>query len=185
MGQPKQLLPVRGRPLLQHALDAAAASVLTEIVVVLGHAADVVRAAIQLPARARVVVNERYAEGQGASLACGLAAASSNATAAAILLGDQPDVDRIIIDTVVRAFLSAEVAAVRPVWRQADGAPHPGHPVVLARRIWSEVAALGGDQGARTLFDAHPEWLRELPMAGDPPRDIDHPADYRRVALGG
>lgn len=185
MGRPKQLLPVRGRPLLQHVLDAAASSVLTEIVLVLGHAAEAVRAAIQLPARTRVVVNERYAEGQSTSLARGFAAAPSDAVAAAVLLGDQPDVDRIIIDTVVGAFLSAENAAVRPVWRQADGAKHPGHPVVLARRIWSEVTTLGGDRGARTLFEVHPEWLRELPMAGDPPKDIDDPADYRRMASGG
>ncbi len=185
MGQPKQLLPLAGRPLLQHVLDAAAASRLDEIVLVLGHAADAVRAAIRLPAHARIVVNERHADGQGTSLACGLAAIGPDAVAAAVLLGDQPAITPALVDAVVEALLSGADAAVRPVWRDGTGAVHPGHPVVLARALWPEIARLSGDRGAWALFDAHPEWLRELPMAGDPPSDIDDPADYRRMAAGG
>src|SRR6185436_12879800 len=49
MGRPKQLLPLAGKPLLQHALDNAAASGVDEIVLVLGHAADTVRARLRLP----------------------------------------------------------------------------------------------------------------------------------------
>jgi molybdenum cofactor cytidylyltransferase len=191
MGQPKQLLPWHGRPLLQHVLDVAAASAVGEIVLVLGHEADGVRAAIELPARGRIVVNERHAEGQGTSLACGVAALGADAVAAhgadavAVLLGDQPGVSSALVDAVVAAFLAGDAAAVRPVWRGADGTQQPGHPVVLARRVWPEVAALTGDRGARDLFAEHPDWLCELAMAGDAPTDIDDPADYRRAASGG
>src|SRR6185295_20346069 len=47
MGRPKQLLPLAGRPMLQHALDNAAASGLDEIVLVLGHAAKDIRAGLR------------------------------------------------------------------------------------------------------------------------------------------
>lgn len=182
MGQPKQLLPLHGRPVLQHALDAAATSRLGEIVLVLGHDADAIRDAVTLPARAHVVVNPGWAEGQGGSLACGLAAIEGDAPAAAVLLGDQPDVDAVIIDAVLGAFLVEQDTALRPVWRDATGATHPGHPVVLARRTWAELSTLDGDGGARELFRRHPEWVRELPMAGTPPSDIDDAADYRRAS---
>lgn len=185
MGKPKQLLPLRGRPVLQHALDAAAASGVGEIVLVLGHEADAIRGAIALPARARVVVNQAWAEGQGGSLACGLAAVASEAAAAAVLLGDQPEVDATIIDTVLAAYRIDADTALRPVWRDAAGATHPGHPVVLARRTWTELATLDGDRGARELFRRHPDWVRELPMAGPPPSDIDDAADYRRASAQG
>jgi len=185
MGRPKQLLPLRGRPVLQHALDAATASRLGEIVLVLGHEAEAIRNAVALPARAHVVVNPAWAEGQGGSLACGLAAIARDAPAAAVLLGDQPDVDATIIDAVLAAFRIDEDTALRPVWRDAAGATHPGHPVVLARRTWAELATLDGDRGARELFRRHPDWVRELPMAGPPPADIDDDADYRRVSSGG
>lgn len=184
MGRPKQLLPLRGRPVLQHAIDAATTSRLGEIVLVLGHEADAIRGAVTLPARARVVVNPAWADGQGGSLACGLAAIAGDAPAAAVLLGDQPDVDATIIDAVLAAFRPDEDTALRPVWRDAAGGAHPGHPVVLARHTWAELATLDGDRGARELFRRHPDWVRELPMAGGPPADIDDDADYRRASGG-
>jgi hypothetical protein len=49
MGRPKQLLPLDGRPLLQHVIDTAVAAPLDGIVVVLGHASDEVAAALASP----------------------------------------------------------------------------------------------------------------------------------------
>lgn len=184
MGRPKLLLPVAGRPLLQHAIDAAAASSIAEIVVVLGRDAEAVRTSVALPLEARVVVNAGYAAGQSTSLACGLAAAGADATVAVVLLGDQPSVTSTLVDTVLAAYRAGDAPIVRPVWRAADGSARPGHPVALGRRVWSEVAALTGDQGARALCASHPEWVHELAMDGDPLPDIDDPDDYRR-AVGG
>ena len=184
MGQPKQLLALAGRPLVQHAIDAAAGASVDTIVLVLGHEAEAIRSAVTLPPRTRVVVNADYAAGQSTSLACGLAAAGDETTAAVVLLGDQPHVTAALVDRMLAAFRAGDDAIVRPVWRDAGGAERPGHPVVLARRVWPAVAALRGDAGARALFAAHPEWVRELVIAGDPPADIDDLRDYRR-AVGG
>jgi molybdenum cofactor cytidylyltransferase len=183
MGRPKQLLPLAGRPLLQHVVDAAAASRVDEIVLVLGHAAEEIRAAITLPSRlpARVVVNPDPARGQSASLRLGLRAADPCATAAAVLLGDQPQVTRALIDRVAEAFFDGDAPAARPVWRSHGGERVPGHPVFLARRIWPEVEGLSGDQGARVLLAAHPEWLLEVACEEEPPGDIDDVDDYERA----
>ena len=70
-GGTKQLEILRGKPLVQYAVDAASAAGVGEIVVVLGHDALRVRDALDLPERSRVVVNERYADGQSTSLAAG------------------------------------------------------------------------------------------------------------------
>ncbi len=184
MGRPKLLLPVAGRPLLQHAIDAAAASLVAEIVVVLGHEAEAVRRAVALPLAARIVVNADYAAGQGTSLACGLAAAAVDAAVAIVLLGDQPHVTSALVDIVLAAYRAGDAPIVRPVWRAGDGSPRPGHPVALGRAVWPEVAALTGDEGARALCARHPAWVHELAMDGEPLPDIDDPDDYRR-AVGG
>ncbi len=184
MGRPKLLLPIAGRPLLQHPIDAAAAAGVAEIVVVLGEDAAAVRAAVALPLKARVVVNAEHAAGQSTSLACGLAAAGEDAAVAIVLLGDQPYVTSTLVTAVLAAFAAGRVPVVRPVWRGADGTPQPGHPVALGRSVWPALSAVTGDQGARALFASHPEWLHELAMDGDPPVDIDDPDDYRR-AVGG
>jgi molybdenum cofactor cytidylyltransferase len=191
MGRPKQLLPLGGRPLLQHVVEAAAAAALAETVVVLGHAAEEIRRALTWPSRCRVVVNPEHAEGQGGSLRAGLAALGGDVGAAVVLLGDQPDVTPGLIDGLTESFRSGADRALRPVYVRGDGTRVPGHPVVLGRELWPALARLAGDEGARGLFAAHPDWLREVPLATPPPRDLDDAGDYARAleawptALGG
>ena len=183
MGRPKLLLPLEGRCMLQHVVDAAVDSCLDELVIVLGADADAVRAALALPAdrAVRVIVNPDYAGGQSTSLRAGLAALDARAAAAAILLGDQPGVDRVLINAVAAAFVAARAAAARPVYETAAGERVPGHPVVLHRRLWPACDGLRGDAGARTVLAEHPEWVLEVPVAGPPPVDIDTPEDYDRT----
>ena len=85
------------------------------------------------------------------------------------------------IDRMLEAFASTGAPAVRPVHCAPDGTPRPGHPVVLARRLWPAACALRGDVGALQLFAEHPEWLVGIPVAGEPPPDIDLPEDYQRL----
>jgi molybdenum cofactor cytidylyltransferase len=183
MGRPKQLLLLGDRCLLQHVIDAAVASCLDEIIVVLGHCAEEIRQTLQLPAsRVRIVMAADYAQGQSASLRAGLRAASPQASAAAILLGDQPQVTSRLIDRMAREYLNSKSAIVRPVYRDPDGGRVLGHPVFFARRIWPEVEKLEGDQGARAVLSAHPEWVSEIPIDGAPLVDIDTAEDHRRAA---
>jgi len=183
MGRPKQLLRLGGRCLLQHVIDAAAASCLDEIIVVLGHRAEEIREALELRAgrAVRIVLAADSAQGQSASLRAGLRAASPHASAAAILLGDQPTVTSQLIDRVAREYLHSGSAIARPVYSRPDGGRVPGHPVFLARRIWPWADKLNGDEGARALISAHPQWVLEIPIQGEPPVDIDSRADYEGV----
>jgi molybdenum cofactor cytidylyltransferase len=53
-----------------------------------------------------------------------------------------------------------------------------GHPVGFGSDFFSALASLGGDAGARQVLDAHPDRVRELPLAdAGIHRDIDRPAD--------
>jgi molybdenum cofactor cytidylyltransferase len=184
MGRPKLLLPLRDRPLLQHALDAAAASHLDEIVLVLGAGAAQTLEALELCSETpvRAVINEDPSAGQSSSLRLGLRATDPRAVAAAILLGDQPRMTGALIDRVTLAFRAAGTPVVRPVYSGPHGDRIPGHPVLVARGIWPEVERLRGDEGMRSLLDRRPEWLLELPIEGEPPGDIDSWDDYRNAA---
>lgn len=179
LGRPKQLLELRGRPLLQHAVDAAFEAGLDEIVVVLGHQAGEVAAALTLPEGARAVVNPNYVEGQSSSLRAGLRAVSLQVRAAVVLLGDQPGVS----PAAIRAVAGAYEEAGGPVVQAAYGG-QPGHPVLIDRRIWPEIETVEGDVGARDILSAHPEWVTTVNVGGDPPQDVDTWADYRRIAGG-
>lgn len=176
MGRPKQLLPLGGRPVLQHVLDAAEAAALDEVLLVLGHRADEVRRAVRLTRRARVVVNEDYEEGQSTSLRAGLWAASEESEAAVVLLGDQPGIRAQAIASVVAAFREGRGPVL-----QATYGGRPAHPVLFARSVWSELEQARGDEGARGIIAGHADWPDPVEVGGLPPDDIDTETDYLRV----
>ncbi len=176
MGSPKQLLPLDGRPLLQHVIDAAASAPLAGIVLVLGYAAEEIVAAIDLPPDAVVVVNPLWDDGQAASLRAGLDAILESVHGALILLGDQPDVRT----DAIRALAEAHAADPAPILRAAYRG-RASHPVVLDRAVWPGVEALRGDQGARALLAAHAGRVRLVEVGGDPPEDVDTPEDLARL----
>jgi CTP:molybdopterin cytidylyltransferase MocA len=143
-GAIKQLAPLRGRPLLEHAVEAMlAVPALERVLVVLGHAADEIRRTADLGA-AEVVVCREWERGQSASLRCGVVALGG-ADAVVVTLGDQPFITPQVIAGALGRLDGHD--AVRSVY---DGMP--GHPVVLGRRVLAALGELEGDQGARGLL---------------------------------
>jgi CTP:molybdopterin cytidylyltransferase MocA len=169
-GGTKQLADLDGRPLLQHALDAANAEQgLDSVIVVLGHEADRVRGAVDL-GRAEVTIADGWKEGQAASLRAGVRAAG-NAEAVVVLLGDQPHPVPGAVDRVLAA--RGEAFAVR-----ARYGGKPGHPVVLEHHLFGDLMRLRGDQGARDLLAEHP--VTEVEMDAEQ-HDVDTPEELERM----
>ncbi len=176
LGRPKQLLSFRGRPLTQHVIDRAVAAGLDDVIVVLGHRAAEVRAALVMPPRARVAVNPDYQQGQSSSLRAGLRAVTSEARAAVILLGDQPTVGVEAIRAVIAAYERQGGRVVRATY-----GGEPGHPVLIDRSVWSHIEAIQGDFGARELLADHPEWVVTVALEADRPDDIDSWDAYQKL----
>lgn len=174
-GRTKQLEPVRGKPLAQHAIDVAVAAGLAETVVVLGHDAERVRAALHIPSTGRVVTNPAFASGMASSLAEGLGALDPASDAAVVLLADQPGVAEAHVRALVDAFLHRNSPIVRLRFRSGPG------PALLARGVWPEAMRLEGDAGARVLMDRHPEWVEDVDVGGEAPVDVDEPTDLERA----
>ena len=160
-GGTKQLATFRGRPLLEHALEAMAA--VTPRVVVLGHEAEKIRRGVNMHG-ASVVVCDDWDEGQAASLRTGLAALAQ-CDAVVVVLGDQPGITADAIQAVASA--AGDEDAVRAVY---DG--RPGHPVLLRHALLERAGELHGDVGFRDLLEG--ATVRELELGGlADPADID------------
>jgi molybdenum cofactor cytidylyltransferase len=179
MGQPKQLLPWAGRPLVRHVAEAALASRLTGLLIVLGAAARSARSALHgLQGPVQLVECAEYPQGQAASLRCGLNALPRSARAAVVLLVDMPLVGAPLIDQLLDAYTAApESLAVIP---RFEG--RRGNPVLLAAALFPEVLALEGDVGARSVLERHTQAVRWLDVA-DPAvvTDLDTPEAYESI----
>lgn len=149
-GRPKALLEHRGRPLIEHAVRSLRNGGCGPLHVVLGAAADEVRARADLTGCA-VTVNPGWEEGMGSSLRLGLAALSaSDADAALVLLVDQPGIGAEAVARVRLAYRSRATLAA------ASYGGERGHPVLFGADRWTDIAAGAlGDQGARAHLREH------------------------------
>ena len=170
-GGTKQLALLDGKPLAQHAVDALASAGVGELVVVTGHDADAVEAALRLPPQGRFVHNPHHSTGQASSLAVGIHDLADDSEGAVVLLADQPGVTDAEVRALIDAFASSRARAVRIAYTDGPG------PSLLSREIYAEAGHLHGDVGARALFASHPEWVEEVPVPFAAPPDVDRPGD--------
>jgi molybdenum cofactor cytidylyltransferase len=155
MGAVKQLLPFRGKTVLEQVLDTLRASEVQEIVVVLGFAADAIRARVPLHG-INIVTNDAYREGMASSLRTGISAVDPAAAAALIVLADQPLVQT---STINRLIAGRDSPIAIPVYNGMRG-----NPVLIGRSLFPEVLQLSGDTGCRALFSAHAERILRVPV---------------------
>ncbi len=177
LGRPKQLLPYRGRPLLEWALAAMAESAVDEIGVVIGHDAERIQAEVDLHG-ARVVYNARYVEGLSTSLHAGLAALSEGVMAAVLTVGDQPLLDASIIDALIALHRQTGAPIIA-----TDYGAYQGTPLLLQRSLWPLAAHVHGDQGARALLRAYPDAsaIATVPVPPALAADVDTWEDYTKL----
>ncbi len=154
LGAHKLLETVDGRPLVVSAVSAALASDADPVVVVTGHRASDVYAA--LPDGARVVHNRAHADGLASSLRVGLRALPADVDGVVVSLADMPFVRARHFDTLLRAWRPGSI--VVPV---CDG--RRGNPVLWSTAFFDEMCELEGDRGAKSIMARHPGAVIEVP----------------------
>lgn len=180
-GEPKQLLRLGGRLLIEWVLQAALESGLDFVVLVLGCEQDRIRRSLlewTAHPKCAVLVNPAYREGQSASLKAGVASIRHGFPSAMFLLGDQPLVNAALIDLLLQHFARSAKSICVPAHRGIRG-----NPVLFACSHYPAILNLSGDTGARDLITAHPEQVLSVEVP-DPLvfLDVDRQEDAERVA---
>jgi molybdenum cofactor cytidylyltransferase len=153
-GGHKLLTEFRGKPMVSHAFELAISAPLDARLVVTGARAGEI-AALAEAAGLRSLHNPHFASGLSTSLKAGIAAMPADCEGALILLGDMP----LILPETVQAIVAAAqgnpaLVAIVPTYREEWG-----HPVLLRRTLFGEIAKLQGDQGARSLLKSRRDIL--------------------------
>ncbi len=178
MGQPKQLLPLAGKPMVWHVAAAACQSRLDAVFLVTGAGDDAVRASVEgLPLTC--IHNGNWEAGQAGSVTTGLKELAPATEAVMFLLADQPLITPELIDALIDAYRTSDKSITCPCH-----AGQRGNPVLFGYREWkSALCQLSGDQGARQIIAGHPEALLQVPVASAKFFwDVDTEADYQRVS---
>jgi molybdenum cofactor cytidylyltransferase len=170
MGAVNKLLlqDTAGIPMVARVLQHVRNSAARPILVVLGHEATAVRAALA-GCDATFVTAPDHAEGMAASLRAGLAALPATTAAALICLGDMPLVTGAMLDAIIAAH-NATAPIVVPTHEGQRG-----NPLLWPRRYFAELAALSGDIGGRQLLALHARAVRPVPLGPAVLLDFDTP----------
>src|SRR5688572_3806596 len=180
MGEMKATLPLGdGDTFLTRIVRSAHQAGVPDVVVVVGHNAQSVRASVLLHGLApRFVDNPAFEAGQFSSVLAGLAAIDRPGINAMMLtLVDVP----LVGAATIRAVLDRYSATRAPVVRVVRGEKH-GHPVLLDRVLFDRVRASDPSAGLKPVVREHASRAGDVEVddAGAF-LDIDTPADYQRV----
>ncbi len=177
LGAPKQLLRWGDTTLLGHVLDTLRGLPFDEVFVVIGANGEEILDQVDLSGTI-VIENPEWEEGMASSLRVGLDAVLrlSRADAVVIFLGDQPDISEEVVNGLIEARRSTKRQAIVPKYRYVWG-----NPVMVERSLWPRLMSLEGDEGAKRLLQAHPDWVHEVWFEQRPPRDIDTRADFEEL----
>lgn len=154
----KLLTEIDGEPLITRIVRAVVESKAGPIVLVTGHEADRVRAAVaDFPLT--LVHNRDYADGLSGSLKAGLSALGAGVDGAIICLGDMPELRADHLARLIAAFDPEEGREICvPTFEGKRG-----NPVLFGRRFFPEMMQVSGDVGARHLIGEYAEAVCEVP----------------------
>lgn len=172
-GSQKLLADLRGKPVVRWSVERILEAGLDEVVVVVGHESDAVRAALA-GLDVRTVANVGWEEGIGSSIRVGVAALGADVEAALIALGDQPGLPAGVVTALLDALSGEPRAIVAPLYRGVRG-----HPVIFRSELFPELLALRGDRGARELISRDPARVRYVEHDLPVPMDVDTDAELR------
>ena len=177
-GRPKSLLELGGVPLIRRQLIALSGAGVDEVVVVLGHHAEVIEAAVQdFPVT--LARNLTPDDGQASSVRIGLQALTGKLDAVIVALADQPMINAQDITDLISAFKKrGEASMVVP-----RVAGEPGNPVVFEAALRDEWLAGDANAACRRWREANPGRVHWLDTDNRRYRvDIDTPDDLLRFS---
>jgi len=189
-GRHKLLLPLDGRPVLAHVIEATLASLARPIVIVVGHNAAQVRqqlAPYAPPLDCIIVENPEYLHGMSTSMHIGLQeimaygymknVQEKSIDSAIILLGDQPLITPQVIDALIERRHETGKRIVMPLY-----AGKRGNPALFAADLFPELLAVTGDEGGRSVLERHKQEVATIELGNiDTNYDVDTWEAYQEV----
>ena len=176
MGTPKQLLTVKGQPMIVRTVEAALASPAWPVIVVLGAQAEKIRPVL---ARLPVLIaeNPAWAEGMAASIRAGMTTLrqfSRSLDGVLVALCDQPEFSAGIIAQLLAAQRNCGRGIVAAHYHGRNGAP-----ALFLREHFPTLAALTGEEGARAQLNGPAEQVAAVDLP-ELAFDLDTLSDYER-----
>jgi molybdenum cofactor cytidylyltransferase len=152
MGRPKQLLPYKGKSLLENAVDTANDTFADPVVAVLGANAALLEKEIG-EKKIHIVENKDWKEGMASSIRCGvntLLHIAPASDAVILMVCDQPFVSASLLNELITAQKVSGKLIITSQYKNAVGPP-----VLFHKTIFPQLVGLEGDAGAKKIVERY------------------------------
>lgn len=121
--------------------------------------------------------NPDYANGEMlASVKVGLSSLDKKSQAAMIVMGDQPQIQRQVIERVIDAYQTNRSPIIVPSYNMRRG-----HPWLVDRLLWTRILTISAPATLRDFLEEQQGRIEYLTVEDDSIlRDLDTPQDYLR-----
>jgi molybdenum cofactor cytidylyltransferase len=174
MARDKLLLEIGGMPVVERVVRAAKSSLLDDIILVYQN--NRVKE-IGKQYGVRTVYNDSAHEGQSAAVKLGVRESRPDTDAFMFLVGDQPFLDSVTINTLIDQSTKNPQQIIVPVYNGKRG-----NPVIFPSLFRDDLLAIEGDIGGRAVMEKMEERVKLVPLENSIANiDIDTQEDYERI----
>lgn len=174
MGKPKQLLPFKGKTLIENAIDAAKESAIGEVVLVLGANSKNILEQIDQE-NISVCVNANWQQGVASSIVKGLQISmktNPELKGVLIMTGDQPFVTADLLNKLILKYENTRLPIIASTFKDTMGSP-----AFFDKSLFSKLLELKGDVGAKKIIMQNKNSTACIPFQKGE-IDIDTQQDY-------
>ena len=176
MTRDKLLLEVGSIPVIERLLKAAKSFLHDDIILVYRNTG--VRA-IGEKYQVRTVYNDSAHEGQSAAVKLGIRESRSDTDAFMFLVGDQPFLDSVTINTLIDQSTKNPQQIIVPVYNGKRG-----NPVIFPSLFRNDLLAIEGDRGGSAIIERMTDRVKTVPiMDSRAGLDIDTQEEYEKIEV--
>ncbi len=174
LGEPKQLLELNGKTLLQKAIETGL-EVSDAVTVVLGANKKIIQPTIS-DYPIQLALNENWAEGMSSSIQVGMESLDEkNYRGVLIMLCDQPFVDVLLLGNIISVFEKTKQSIVASAYKDKIGVP-----ALFGFSFFEKLKNLKGQGGAKALMMRHLDEVRKVDFKKGE-IDVDTQEDWAKI----
>ncbi len=154
-GENKLTKEIQDIPLIKHSVKNILASLIDELIIVLGYQKEIIEKLIDKNEKIKFVFNKDFESGMASSIKTGLDNLSEKAEAFFICLGDMPMVNHNIYNQLIKSKNNKEIIVPNYKGQQ-------GNPVLFDKSMKEKIINISGDVGAKKILELNKDKILNL-----------------------